>query len=439
MVDKNRETFSGKLGFILACLGSAVGLGNIWMFPWRLGKYGGAAFLIPYFIFVFTLGVTGLTGEFAFGRSKKAGSLKGIRDVFKEKKLPFGKFVSIVPTLAVAGTLIFYSIVAGWVIRYFCTSLKGNFNSLDIPSYFNSFVGSKESIAWHFLAMAIIVGVVILGVTKGIEKINKIIMPSLFFIFIILMIRTLTLPGAIDGVKYLFVPDWSYLFKPITWVMALGQAFFTVSLNGAGMVVYGSYLKKDEDILSSVVNIAIFDTISALLASLIIIPAAFAFGLDQSAGPSLLFITVPYIFKSMPLGYIFSILFFISVVFAAISSGINMLEASSEAFIAQFKMKRSKSVVIVGAIAFILGIALDIDMAKFGACADFVTIYLAPIGAMVTAIVFFWVYGTDNALQDINEGSEKPLGVWFKPVAKYLYIFGVAAVLVLGIIYNGIG
>ena len=174
------------------------------------------------------------------------------------------------------------------------------------------------------------------------------------------------------------------------------------------MVVYGSYLKKDEDILSSVVNIAIFDTISALLASLIIIPAAFAFGLDQSAGPSLLFITVPYIFKSMPLGYIFSILFFISVVFAAISSGINMLEASSEAFIAQFKMKRSKSVVIVGAIAFILGIALDIDMGKFGACADFVTIYLAPIGAMVTAIVFFWVYGTDNALQDINEGSEKP-------------------------------
>ena len=226
MVDKNRETFSGKLGFILACLGSAVGLGNIWMFPWRLGKYGGAAFLIPYFIFVFTLGVTGLMGEFAFGRSKKAGSLKGIRDVFEEKKLPFGKFVSIVPTLAVAGTLIFYSIVAGWVIRYFCTSLKGNFNSLDIPSYFNSFVGSKESIAWHFLAMAIIVGVVILGVTKGIEKINKIIMPSLFFIFIILMIRTLTLPGAIDGVKYLFVPDWSYLFKPITWVMAFRTSIF---------------------------------------------------------------------------------------------------------------------------------------------------------------------------------------------------------------------
>ncbi|WMJ80445.1 sodium-dependent transporter [Clostridium sp. MB40-C1] len=439
MVDKNRETFSGKLGFILACLGSAVGLGNIWMFPWRLGKYGGAAFLIPYFIFVFTLGLTGLMGEFAFGRSRKAGSLKGIRDVFEEKKLPFGKSISIIPTLAVAGTLIFYSIVAGWVLRYFYTSLKGNFNSLDIPNYFNSFVGSKESIAWHFLAMAIVVGIVILGVTKGIEKINKIIMPSLFFIFIILMIRTLTLPGAMDGVKYLLVPDWSYLFKPITWVMALGQAFFTVSLNGAGMVVYGSYLKKNEDILSSVVNIAIFDTISALLASLIIIPATFAFGLDQSAGPSLLFITVPYIFKSMPLGYIFSILFFISVVFAAISSAINMLEASSEAFIAQFKIKRSKSVVIVGAIAFILGIALDVDMAKFGACADFVTIYLAPIGAMVTAIVFFWVYGTDNALQDINEGAEKPLGAWFKPVAKYLYIFGVAAVLVLGIIYNGIG
>lgn len=438
MVESKRETFSGKLGFVLACLGSAIGLGNIWMFPWRLGKYGGAAFLIPYFIFIFTLGLTGLTGEFAFGRSRKAGSLKGIKEVFKEKNLPFGKVISTIPTLAVSGTLIFYTIVAGWVLKYFYISLKGNFNSLDIANYFNSFSGSKESIAWHFLAMAIIIAIVILGVTNGIEKINKIIMPSLFIIFVILMIRSLTLPGAMEGVKYLLVPDWSYLFKPMTWIMALGQAFFSVSLNGAGMVVYGSYLKKDEDVVSAVVNIAIFDAISALLTSLIIIPATFAFGLDQAAGPSLLFITMPYIFKSMPLGYIFGILFFLSVVFAAISSAINMLEASGEAFSTEFKVNRSKSVLIVGTVAFIIGIVLDVDMTRFGAWTDFVTIYLAPLGAFVTAVVFFWICGIDNALNAINQGAKKSLGKWFKPVAKYIYVFSIVIVLVLGIIYNGI-
>ncbi|MCY6371411.1 sodium-dependent transporter [Clostridium ganghwense] len=439
MVERKRETFSGKLGFILSCLGSAIGLGNIWMFPWRLGKYGGAAFLIPYFICVFTLGVTGLIGEFAFGRSRQGGSLKGIKEVFKEKNLRFGKFFAVMPTLAVSGILIFYTIVVGWVLRYFCASLKGNLNSVDIPKYFNNFAGTSQSIGWHFLAMVIGVVIVILGVAKGIERINKIIMPSLFIIFVILMIRSLTLSGAMEGVKYLLVPDWSYLFKPMTWIMALGQAFFTVSLNGAGMVVYGSYLKKDVDIISSSINVAIFDTISALLASLIIIPAAFAFGLDPAAGPSLLFITMPFIFKSMPLGYIFSILFFISIVFAAISSAINMLEASSEAFISQFKMRRVKSVVIIGVIAFIIGIPLDVDMAKFGAWADFITIYLAPIGAIIASIAFFWIYGADRALKDINEGSKKPLGKWFKPVAKYLYTFSIVIVLILGIIYNGIG
>lgn len=439
MVDKKRETFSGKLGFILSCLGSAIGLGNIWMFPWRLGKYGGAAFLIPYFICVFTLGLTGLIGEFGFGRSKKAGSLKGIEDVFKEKKLPFGKFFGVIPTIAVSGILIFYTIVVGWVLRYFCVSLQGKFNEVDISKYFNDFAGTSLSIPWHFIAMAITVIIVILGVANGIEKINKIIMPALFIIFIILMIRSLTLPGAFAGVRYLLVPDWSYLFKPMTWIMALGQAFFTVSLNGAGMVVYGSYLKKDVDIVSSSVNVAIFDTISALLASLIIIPAAFAFNLDVSAGPSLLFITMPFIFKSMPLGYLFSILFFISIVFAAISSSINMLEASSEAFISQFKIKRCKSVFLIGAIAFIIGIPLDMSMAKFGAWADSITIYFAPLGAMIASIAFFWIYGMKEALEDINIGAKKPLGNWFKPVGKYFYIFTVALVLVLGIIYNGIG
>lgn len=436
---EKRESFSGKLGFVLSCLGSAIGLGNIWMFPWRLGEYGGAAFLIPYFIFVYTLGVTGLMGEFAFGRSRRSGSLIGIQETFKEKKLGFGKIFGIVPTLAVFGTLVFYTVVVGWVFRYFYASVMGHFNNVDIPSYFENFAGTSQSIGWHFIALVFGVSIVIFGVAKGIERINKFMMPALFILFVILLFRSVTLDGAMEGLKYLLLPEWSYLLKPMTWIMALGQAFFTVSLNGAGMVVYGSYLKKDIDIKSSAINVAIFDTVAALLAAFIIIPAAFAFNLDPAAGPSLLFITMPHIFKAMPFGYLFSIIFFISIVFASISSVINMLEAPVEAMIGQFKATRRRSVFVVATLAFIIGISLDLSMDRFGAFADFTTIYLAPLGSLFAAIAFYWVYGIDKARNDINIGCAKPLGSWFNPVGKYLYPFCVVVVLILGIIYNGIG
>ncbi|KEH99289.1 sodium-dependent tryptophan transporter [Clostridium botulinum C/D str. BKT12695] len=435
---KTRETFSGKLGFVLACLGSAIGLGNIWMFPWRLGQFGGAAFLIPYFICVFILGTTGLIIEFSFGRSRRCGSLKGIQDTFEEKNKPFGKILSVIPTLAVACTLIFYSVVVGWIFKYFFMSLNGDIYKENIGTYFDTFAGTSSSIPWHLLALIITVAIVLLGITKGIEKANKILMPGLFIVFIILLIRSVTLKGAVAGLEYLLVPHWEFLFKPMTWIMALGQAFFTVSLNGAGMVVYGSYLKDKEDIPSAALNVAIFDTISALLAAFIIMPAVFSFGLDPTSGPSLLFITMPHIFNSMPLGYLFGILFFLSIIFAGVSSAMNMLEAPSEALISKFKFKRIFAVLLIATIAFLVGLPLDLSMEKFGKWADFVTIYLAPIGSIIASITFIWVYGFDNALKDINKGSKKPIGNWFKPMC-IIFIVSATLVLILGIIYNGIG
>ncbi|MEW9094959.1 MAG: sodium-dependent transporter [Clostridiaceae bacterium] len=434
-----RESFTSKLGFVLSCLGSAVGLGNIWMFPWKLGQYGGAAFLIPYFICVFLLGSTGLVGEFAFGRSRKSGSLQGIKEVFNERGKKGGKLLSFIPIMAVAGTLVFYGVVVGWVFKYFYASLKGEFYTEDMGNFFANFAGTKSSIPWHFIAMAFTLAIVAFGVIKGIERMNKIMMPALFIIFAVLAIRVSTLPNAIEGVKYLLIPRWEYLLKPITWVMALGQAFFSVSLNGAGMVVYGSYLKEDVNIPKASMQVAIFDTLSALLAAFIVIPAAFAFGLNPEAGPSLLFITMPYIFKSMPFGYYFGILFFLSVIFASVSSIINMLEATSEAFMSIFKANRLKSSIIITLIAFIIGIPLNLSMDRFGVWSDFVTIYLAPIGSLVAAITFFWVYGMDNALKDINLGAEKPLGKWFQPLAKFVLPIASILVLIFGIIYNGIG
>lgn len=434
-----RESFSSKLGFILSCLGSAIGLGNIWMFPWKLGQFGGAAFLIPYFICLFILCTTGLIGEFAFGRSRKSGSMQGISEVFKENGKKFGGVVSVIPTLSVFGTFVFYGVVVGWVFRYFYASIKGDFFNVDISNYFTSFAGSSETIKWHFIAMIVTVGIVLLGVIKGIELMNKIMMPALFVIFTVLLIRTLTLPNAIEGVKYLLIPRWEYLFKPITWVMALGQAFFSASLNGAGMVVYGSYLKKDVDIPNAALQVAIFDAVSAILAAFIIIPGAFAFGLDPGSGPSLLFITMPHIFKAMPFGYLFGILFFLSIIFAAISSIINMLEASAEAYMSFFKTTRFKASFIVTTVAFIVAIPLNLSMARFGAWADFITIYLAPLGSIIASICFFWVYGMNKAMEEINLGAERPLGKWFIPLAKYVFVFSGILVLIFGVIYNGIG
>ncbi|MCY6371607.1 sodium-dependent transporter [Clostridium ganghwense] len=436
---KERENFSGKLGFILSCIGSAVGLGNIWMFSWRLGQYGGAAFLIPYCLFVLILGTTGLMGEFALGRSRKKGSFGGIKEIFEEKKLPFGSLFASIPTIGLAGIFVFYTIVVGWILRYFLAIIGGTFNKVDIPAYFTSFAGTSTSIGWHALAVIITASIVIGGVSKGIEKINKIIMPALFIIFVALMVKSLTLPGAAEGIKYLLIPKWSYLQKPITWVMALGQAFFTVSLTGSALVVYGSYLNDEIDIPNSAINTVIFDTMSALLAAFIIIPAAFSFGLDPTAGPALLFITVPSIFKMMPGGQVFGALFFLSIIFAAISSAINMLEAPVEAVMYRLKWTRSKSVLIISILAFILGIPLDLSLEKFGAFSDFITIYLSPLGAILAAVAFFWIFGIGKAREEINKGAVKPLGKWFEPVAKYVFTIVAIVVLILGAVYGGIG
>ncbi len=434
-----RESFSSKFSFILSCIGSAVGLGNVWMFSWRLGKYGGAAFLIPYFIFVFILGTTGLMGEFALGRSKGKGSMGGIKEILDDKKVVGSSLISSIPTLGVWGIFLFYNVVVGWVLKYFSMSLGSNFRNIDVSTYLDSFMGSGETIAW--LAIAVIITTIILtfGVSKGIEKANNIMMPTLFIVFAILLIRSVTLPGASEGIKYLLIPKWSYLLDPTTWVMALGQAFFTVSLNGAGMVVYGSYISKDLDIPSSAINTAFYDSMAAMLAAFIIIPAAFAFGLDPASGPPLLFITVPTIFKSMIGGHLFGSIFFASIVFAAISSTINMMEATTEAFMYKVKWTRRRSVIFIGIISFIIAIPLALNMDLFSKFSDVVSIYVSPFGTVIAAVAFFWVYGIENARKEINIGAKRPVGKWFEHLAKYVFVLVSAAVIILGAVYGGIG
>ncbi len=435
---KKREHFTSRAGFIISCIGAAVGLGNIWMFPYRLGQNGGAVFLIPYFIFVLLLGSTGLIAEFAFGRASQGGSLTGIKRAFEKKGKKGGILLGVIPAVGLAGVFMFYNVVVGWIIKYFTLSVTGEINTIEINSYFNNFSGSKETILWNAIAIFIALIIVIIGVTKGIEKINKIIMPLLFIIFILLAVRSLTLPGAMEGVKYLLTPKWEYLFKVDTWVMALGQAFFTVSLNGCGMVVYGSYIGKDMDIPTAAISTAILDVISALLASFVIMPAVFAFGLDPMSGPPLLFITLPTIFKSMPAGQILSILFFLSVIFAAVSSSINMLEGPVEALMSQTRLNRKKATTLIVGILFILSIPLNLNMDLFNGFSDLMTIIISPIGALIVLIVFYFMGAKEDILSEINMGASKKVGDKFIMFSKYGFTTITVLVIVLGIIYGGI-
>lgn len=437
-MSEKRESFTGKIGFMLSCVGAAIGLGNIWLFSWKLGKYGGAAFLIPYFIFIALFAVVGLVGEISFGRMMKKG-IFGLPEVIKNTKIPFKKYLSVVPIVSVTGIFIFYVIVFGWVIRYFFSYLTGTINHVEYGEYFGQLAGQRASIPWHIVGIIFSVTVISFGVVKGIEKINKIIMPLMFVIFLGLMIRSLTLPNAVSGVNFLLQPNWNMLKEPMTWIMALGQAFFTVGLSGSALLVYGSYLGDDVNIFESVIQTCFLDTIAALMAGFIIIPAAFAFGLDAGAGPSLLFITIPAIFSQIPGGRLLGGIFFLSIIFAALSSAINQLEVPVESFMNKFSFSRKKSAVIVGFIALIIGLLLDLNMNYFGKFADFVSVILIPLGAVISLGIYFYCIDKNKVVAEINKGSNFKSGniiLWF---GRYIFIPGTIVIIILGLIYGSIG
>ncbi|MBS5790436.1 sodium-dependent transporter [Fusobacterium sp.] len=435
---EKRESFTNKIGFMLSCVGAAIGLGNIWLFSWKLGKYGGAAFLIPYFIFVALFAVVGLVGEISFGRMMKRG-IFGLSEILKDINIPFKNLLPIIPIISVAGVFTFYVIVFGWVIRYFFSYLTGAINGVEYGAYFGSIAGQAASIPWHILGVVLSVVVISFGVVKGIEKLNKIIMPLMFVLFLGLMVRSLTLPNAIDGVKFLLQPKWSMLEDPMTWIMALGQAFFTVGLSGSALLVYGSYLGDDVEIPASVVQTCFLDTTAALMAGFIIIPAAFSFGLDAGSGPALLFITIPAIFSNIPGGQILGGLFFLSVIFAALSSAINQLEVPVEAIMDRYKISRIKAAIIVGTIATVIGLFLDMNMEWFGKFADFVSIILIPLGAVIGLGVYFYYVDKQRVIDEINKGSSVKVGALILWLGRYIFIPGTAAIIVLGLVYGSIG
>ena len=433
-----RDSFNSRIGFVLACIGSAIGMGNIWLFPYRVGQYGGAAFLIPYFIFIAVIGFTGVIGEMSFGRAMGTGPLGAFRKASQMRGGNWGEWIGMIPVVGSLGIAIGYSVVVGWILRFFAGSVTGSALSGEAESYFGALASNFGSVPWHIIGLAIVFICMAYGISTGIEKLNKIMIPAFFLLFIIMAVRIFMLENAKDGIIYMLKPNWDILAQPQTWVYALGQAFFSLSLAGSGTIVYGSYLKKTEDVVKSAKNVALFDTLASLLAVFVIIPAVFAFGLNPASGPPLMFITMPKVFQMMPMGSIFAIIFFLAVFCAAVTSLVNLFETPVEALQEKFGLSRKKAVAVIAVIATVVGVCIE-SGDSVSVWMDIVSIYIIPLGALLAAIMLFWVCGSKFAREQAQMGRQKVIGKWFEPMTKYVFVGLTLFVYIMGIFYNGIG
>lgn len=431
--------FGSSFGFIIACVGSAVGLGNIWMFPYRLGQYGGAAFLIPYLFFVLLFGWVGLSAEFGIGRLAGTGTIGAYEYCFAARgKKKLGGALSWLPLMGSLGIAIGYAVILGWVLNSLAGFVSGQLMSADPAPFFQAAASSFGNPIWHTVVVAVVCLVLIFGVSAGIERVSKVLMPLFFLLFLVLAAWVFTLPGACEGYRFLFVPHWEQLLRAETWIMAMGQAFFSLSITGSGMIVYGAYLKKDADIPGASLRTAFFDTLAAMLSAVAIIPAVFAYGLDVARGPSLMFLTLPAVFQQMPMGQLFAVFFFLSVFFAGITSLINMFEAVVESWQSHFNLNRKLAVLLCSAITLGVGLFLEAEP-NVGQWMDFITIGVVPIGAVMGAVSVYYVLGWPKLRQELQLGRKKPISAAFGAVGRYVYVPLTILVLILGFALGGIG
>ena len=439
---KKRESFNTRWGFILACIGSAVGMGNIWMFSTRVSLYGGGAFLIPYVIFVALIGFTGVIGEMTFGRATRSGPVDAFGLACEKKgKRKFGEALGLIPVVGSLAMAIGYTVVMGWILKYTVGAFTGaTLAPIDVDEFgtaFGSMASAFGNTGWQVVILLIAMGILMFGVGGGIEKVNKVLMPVFFLLFVALGIYVAFQPGAVDGYHYIFRVDKQALADPKTWIFALGQAFFSLSVAGNGTLIYGSYLPDEENIPAAAGRVAFFDTLAALLASLVIIPAMATTGakLDQG-GPGLLFIFLPNLIKNMPGGKIIVIIFFVAVLFAGLTSLINLYEAPIATVQEKFHLERKPACVVIAVIGVIVSILIQGIVSGW---MDVLSIYICPLGAGLAGIMLFWVCGKEYVENQVNKGRSNRFTSWFCPICKYVYVPVCILVLILGIALGGIG
>lgn len=415
--------FSTRWGFIIACVGSAVGMANVWGFPYKLGTNGGGAFLLIYIMFIGIFSYVGLSAEYALGRRAKTGTLGSYEYAWKSRGLEkIGKFVGWLPLAGSMCIAIGYAVIIAYVLKALFQAVDGSLMSVDTNTWFNSFALKPYSVIYYHLIIIIGTLITLFFGAKSIEKTNKIMMPLFFILFFILAIRVMFLDGAFDGYKFLFTPKWVYLKDPMVWISAMGQAFFSLSITGSGMLVYGAYLSKEEDIVDSAKKTAFFDTIAAMVAALVMIPAVFAYNMDPASGPGLLFVTLPKILQDMAGGGLFAIILFTAVIFGGVTSLQNMFEAVAESIMHKFpKINRITMLLLLCLICFGIGVNME-AISSWGPWMDYVSIYIIPIGAVMGAISWFWVLRKDELLDEINTGAKKKQGkIWYN-IGRYIYV-----------------
>ena len=421
---QQKKTFS-RWGFLLSAVGSAVGMANVWGFPAKMGSNGGGAFLIAYLFFIALFSAVGLSAEYAIGRHARTGTLGSYEKAWASRKPCLGKAGSAVGWLPLLGSLCIalgYAVIVAYVLKALFDSLTGQLMTVDTGSWFEGFSGSGYSvIPFHIIVVVATLLTLLLG-ARSIEKSNKIMMPVFFLVFVMLAVRVAFLPGASAGYKFMFTFEWAKLADPMTWIWAMGQAFFSLSVTGSGMIVYGAYLEEKEDVVKMAARTAIFDTVAALVASLVIIPACYAYGLDVGAGPGLLFVTLPRILQDIPFGQIFAIFLYVAMIFAGISSLQNMFEAVGESVQNRFPKLR-RGWVLAGLCLVCLGIGIHMEaISSWGPWMDIISIYIIPIGATLGALSWFWIMGKKELLQAINLGAHRPKGNLWYMTGKFLYV-----------------
>lgn len=414
---EERGSWGSSFGFIMAAAGSAVGLGNLWKFPYLAGKNGGAVFVIVYLAIVVLVGFTMMLGEMIIGRKTQLDPYGAYKKL--NKNWGFLGFIGILTAFLI---LSYYSVVGGWVIKYVVATITGSIGA-DKATYFNGFIkASVEPLIYHGVFMILTVAIVFKGISGGIEKASKIMMPALFLMLIIVAIRSITLNGASAGLSYYLKPDFRK-FNARVLVDALGQVFFSLSLGMGALITYGSYLKGDENLEKNALIIPGLDTAVALLAGFAVLPAVFAFGFEPSQGAGLMFITLPAVFEAMPMGAIFGIIFFVLVFFAALTSAISLLEVAVSYGIDQRKWSRNKAVAIFAFLMFIIGIFASLSMGPmadfhiplfnmgvFDTLDFFTSNILMPVGGLLMAIFIGYIWGVDEAIAEVKKSP----GVSFK-------------------------
>lgn len=455
---QQRDGFRTQWGFILACIGSAVGMGNIWRFPIMVSQWGGLTFLLPYFFFVILISSSGVLGEFSLGRMTGSGPIGAFGQCTEMRgSKRTGQVIGLLPVLGSMALAIGYTVVVGWIFKYTFMGISGSLFHLGtdmnlIGSTFGATAPESSSLSesistvfggvagnnlWLIIGLATNIFIMILGIGGGIERVNKFMMPTLFFLLLGLGIYIFFLPGSHEGYSYIFKLNPEGLLNPKLWIFAFGQAFFSLSVAGNGSVIYGSYLSKKEDLVYSARNVALFDTLAALLATVVILPAMAAGGGDLSkGGPGLMFVWLVNVFNGMPGGRFVGMIFFICVLFAGISSLVNLYEAPVATLQEVFHLKRLPACLIIGGIGCITAVSIQGITSQW---MDAVSIYICPLGAAIAGIMFFWVCKKEKVMEAINMGRKKPVGEWVLNLGKYVYVPLAMIALIAGAILGGIG